>query len=108
MKPDQSIKKIALFLVVLLIFFWGFTALGFSHHILDHRQTSHHSEQHSSFSCAWMCAVSNFLSSTDQTLNLSFHPLVERIKPLFLFFIFHLTYSHLRPRSPPALNLQIR
>jgi hypothetical protein len=96
-----QIRRTAIFVVLVYLFLSVFITVGMGGHTAQHGHDSHHAAQHASFACAWMCASSSFVHSSDHFQNQSVQPYIENLaiyherfpNPLSIFSV------HIRP--PP-------
>jgi hypothetical protein len=96
-----EIRQTALLVTLVYLFLSGFMMVGAGGHAAEHGHDSHHSAQHASFTCTWMCASSSFVHTTDQVLNQTAQPYIENLAVYNERFLNPLSIFSFHIRPPP-------
>lgn len=101
MTRKTQIRRTALLVVLVYLFLSGFMMTGMGEHVAEHGHDSHHSAQHASFTCTWMCASSSFVHTSDHVLKQTALPSIENLTVYNEHFLNPLSIFSFHIRPPP-------
>jgi hypothetical protein len=99
---NRQIKRTAVLVAVVHLLLTASMGGASAEHFTRHGQSAHHSGQHSSLICAWMCVASSTVHTSPLVLNDNFLPYHVKTAVNYYPFLNPLSIfsSHIRP--PPV------
>ncbi|MBI3811351.1 MAG: hypothetical protein HY283_03990 [Nitrospirae bacterium] len=98
----SQIRRTALLIMLVYLFLSGFMMTGMGEHVAEHGHDTHHTAQHASFVCNWMCASSSFVHTSDHVLDQTAQPALETLAVHHEHFLNPLSIFSFRIRPPPV------